>query len=354
MGEIESLIARAIDAPQSQGFSAAQVVVIRGGEVICSLARGETARFDGPLCQPVASTNRTPVSKDSLFDIASLTKLFTAAALLELLAASKLGVDTPAHRFLPEMESGRRSGVTIRHLLTHTAGYPPMWGGWKDGLENDQALKAIREIPLEVAPGERHAYSCVGYILAGAVAEAMASTSLDTIVREVITSPLGLTATRFQPADSRMTVATEFQLFPTPGVTRGHVHDETARALGGVAGNAGLFSTAIDLAAFAEEIRTGSRGVLSSETRHAMTTVQTPAGVTSEFGQAMGPRIADNTNFGVLADGGVGHTGFTGTRLLVHPELELSIVALTNRVHPSRTTIAPSLFRRELAELARS
>lgn len=349
METIRAIIDHELAAPDGTSFSAAHVVVARSGKVLFDFAGGDAARYSGSTRDALAPEHRPPVTAQTRFDIASLTKLLTAGTLLELLDRNHESVDVPAHRYLPELADGPRSEITLRHLLTHTAGYPPVWFGWRDRPSIEAARAAILALDLEAPPGQRHRYSCLGYILAGIVAERISGTTLDVLMRETMTDPLDMRSTGFRPAGPENTVATEFQLLPEQVVVHGRVHDETAWTLGGVAGNAGLFSTGSDLIRFAEELRTGDHGVLSPRTRAAMTTVQTPPGVESEYGQAIGSRLGHDAFMGALADGGIGHTGFTGTLLLVHPARELSLVALTNRVHPTRTVNDPMAFRRELA-----
>lgn len=162
-----------------------------------------------------------------------------------------------------------------------------------------------------------------------------------------VSEPLGLRDTVFRPSASDRIVATEVQLDPPRGLVRGDVHDETAWALGGVAGNAGLFSTADDMHAFAEALRLDRLPA-------SMLTNQLPAGVTAAYGQAIGPRIGDRATMGVLADRGIGHTGFTSTSLLIDPVRELSIVLLTNRVHPRREWADPAPLRWAIAAHTRA
>lgn len=346
MDDVAELLAQGLRAPQGSGYSAAQFVLVREGEAPVRLALGHAARYAGPDAAPIPDDALEPVTESTRFDIASLTKLLTAAVALETLATHGIDLDEPAARHLPAFA---HSDVSIRHLLTHTSGLPAVWGGWREGPTPDEALTAVLTHPLEAAPGSRHLYSCLGYIAAGALLERVAGARLDELLTELITAPLGMTSTGYRPSDPRTTVATELQEFPTREVVRGRVHDETAHALGGIAGNAGVFSTADDLARFGEELRTGAAGVLSARTRRLMTTPQTPPGVTTPYGQAVGPRIAEPAFMGTLASGGIGHTGFTGTMLVMHPDRRLTVVVLTNRVHPSRDN-DPNPLRRSLAD----
>jgi len=345
MDDVAEPITERLSAPRGEGFSAAQLTVLRDGEPVARLALGHPARYAGPGAAELAPEQLEPLAPTTRFDIASLTKLLTASVVLETLAAHGVGLDEQVTRHLPAFT---HAGVTIRHLLTHTSGLPAVWGGWRERPAPDAALASVLREPLEAPPGTRHLYSCLGYIAAGALVERVAGAPLDELLATLVTTPLGMTRTGYRPASPADTVATELQELPTRGVVRGRVHDETAAVLGGVAGNAGVFSTADDLALFGEELRTGSAGVLGARTRELMTTPQTPDGVPTPSGQAVGPRLGDPAFMGELAPGGIGHTGFTGTMLLVHPERRLTLALLTNRVHPSRDN-DPNPFRRAIA-----
>ena len=341
---IRSAIASALDRKQP-AFSGAVVLASVDGAVVVSEAVGRTIRWADDAFTDWDGT-AADVTPETIFDLASITKLFTAAATLVALDERGLSADTLVADFLPEFLDGAAAGTTVRQLLSHTGGWASEWRGYHGDGED---LSRFRQLRPEVAPGVRHEYSCVGYIWAGLLAEAVSGEPLDVIVQRVLLDPLGMSTTMFRPAEELIPriAATEFQqatLQQAAGVIHGLVHDETARALGGVAGNAGLFSTAEDLLRFAELIRhAGMRGdvrILPEWVVGAMTTDQVGDASRSEdrsYGQALGPRIDDRTLMGNLAgNGAVGHGGFTGTALITQPHGQISLVFLTNRVHPSR------------------
>jgi len=325
-------------------FTAADVLVLVDGEPAAEVVHGVEAAFSDAQGTPVAQP--VEVTAGTRFDLASITKLFTAALLLEELADHGLDLDAPVAEVLPEYRDPARGDVRFRHLLTHTSGLPPVWPGWRDSPSPEQARRAVLGVQPAAPPGTAHVYSCVGYLHAGFAAEALAGAPLDELLRRRITGPLGLDSTGYLPPPGTPAAATEWQELPAPGITRGAVHDEAARALGGVAGNAGIFATAHDLARVGEALRVGAPGVLRESTRALMTSplVHGPA-----YGQAAGPRLADRANFGRLAEHGLGHTGFTGTMLLVVPGAGGTLVVLTNAVHPDRRWNDPSVVRRDLA-----
>lgn len=342
-------------------FCGGRLLVRHRGETVVDVTVGDAVGYaDDGL--PLPPGRRAPLRRDAVFDLASVTKLFTAATLLTVLEDRGHDVDTPLGAVLPELADPAWHHVTTRHLLSHTAGFAPTWRGWRDlalPAARAQAWREVTAMTPQHPPGSVHDYSCVGYLLAGRVVEQLTGTDLATAVRGTVLTPLGMHDTGYGPyPDVERVAATELQTDPPRGMVRGQVHDEAAWALGGVAGNAGLFATARDLMLFAELLRTGgrhgSRRVLSARTVELMTTDQRPAGVAAPYGQALGPRLGDAENAGELAPGSIGHTGFTGTWLLVVPGRELSLVLLTNRVHPSRHWSEPSALRRAVAHLVAS
>jgi CubicO group peptidase (beta-lactamase class C family) len=320
------------------------VLVLGDGRPVAEVTHGVEAAFVDQQGTP--RPEQTALTAATRFDLASITKLFTAALLLEELADHGLGLQTPVAQVLPGYGQEGRSQVRFAHLLTHTSGLPAEWSGWRDGPSPESARRAVLGLRPTVAPGAVHRYSCVGYLHAGFAAEALAGEPLDALLHRRITGPLGLTSTGYRPAPGTPVAATEWQELPVPGITHGEVHDETARSVGGVAGNAGVFATARDLARFGEALRVGAPGVLRESTRELMTR---PLVDGAGYGQAAGPRIGDGASFGRLATDSLGHTGFTGTLLLVRPRTGLTLVVLTNAVHPDRRWNAPSVFRGDVA-----
>lgn len=332
------------------GGSGAVVAVAVAGEVVSEAVVGSTM-LPSPAGEGRAGAPPLAVTTSTLYDVASITKLFTAAALLLELDARGLDASLPVAEVLPEFRTGAARGVAVRDLLAHTAGFAPDWRA-VGAVTPAAAREQFRRTRPVGDPGRGHRYSCIGYIWAGLLLEELAGDGLDAVVASRVAAPLGLTSTGFRPAASHRggIAATEVQ--PGRGLVHGQVHDEAAWALGGVAGNAGLFSTAPDLLRFAEALRTGGmldgRRVLPAGVVAAMTspTVEGPG-----YGQALGPRIDEawmlppqghhrvghsSVGHSSVGHSRVGHTGFTGTSLVTEPGGEVSIVFLSNRVHPSR------------------
>ncbi|BAS28269.1 serine hydrolase domain-containing protein [Limnochorda pilosa] len=292
---------------------------------------------------------RRPMQEETLFDLASLTKVVATAALAwQLLDQGRIRLDDPVSLFLPGYGAHDRGPsrewkeqLTLRHLLTHTSGI----SGWEPlyrhpGSPADRLQQLLR-YPLLQPPGERVVYSCLGYILLGWILEVVAGAPLDQLARERLYQPLGMEATGFVPAPDLRERAAATELAPDTGeVLQGVVHDENARFLGGVAGNAGLFGTARDLAAFALEVLKALRGepALWSPAVVRLATRSLTPGKEEERG--LGWQIHGGRPFSSAGDlfspASFGHTGFTGTSLWIDPERELFAVLLTNRVHPSR------------------
>nr|WP_184945822.1 serine hydrolase domain-containing protein [Planomonospora venezuelensis] len=318
--------------------SAAVAAVAVGGEAVAAAVAGEAVRYAGASEELLPE--RPPARHDSLFDLASVTKLFTTAAVLSLAEEGLLGLDEPVAALLPACYGGHPE-ITLRHLLTHTAGLPPGRRADREipgdgaGVHAARLERILSTTPLH-APGERYLYSDVGMITVGRVAELAGGAPLDELVRARVTGPLRLADTGYRPGPPLLprAVATEHKTErPVPGCVRGEVHDETAYGLGGVAGHAGIFSTAADLLAFAETLRTGGGPILRPDTVAEMTRDQGVEG--DGFRHGLGVRIGDPAIVGPLP-AAYGHSGFTGTSLVVDPARALSVVLLTNNVHPLR------------------
>jgi CubicO group peptidase (beta-lactamase class C family) len=290
-----------------------------------------------------------PMRADTVFDLASLTKVVaTTTVALALAAQGRLGLDDPVAGYLPQFTACRSAPVTIRHLLTHTAGLPARrpfhrWCRTRAGL-----LRALWQTPLETPPGSRVAYSDPGFIALGELVAVAAGNHLDTAVRTLVTGPLGLSAVTFNPnGPGECFAATERRADGTAWA--GTVHDENARLMGGVAGHAGLFASAADLARFAAWWVSDDDAVVPAWLRRVAATCQTADlgagrrglgwacagdGFDMLRGRPPGPPTA------------VSHTGFTGTSLALDPASGRWVVLLTNAVHVGRDATAVQALRR--------
>ncbi len=340
-------------------------------------ASGSAYRYADSVGALLPPYLQRPVSEDTLFDLASLTKLYTATVIVRLAENGLLGLDDPLARYLDEYATpGPRATVTIRQLLTHTSGLPAEVHLWRDLPDPASRRAAVLAHPLEAPPGTRSLYSCVGYITLGLLAERLLGRPLDVLVSELICTPLGLEHTTYRPlfgvptgcrAAVKDTIAAA-EMRPITWTSdhdphdldpRGVVHDENAASLGGVSGNAGLFGPARDLLVFGRALlaaaTSGEPNALGMgrDWARLMLTPQLPPGVGAGYQSGLGFRIDDPTFMGALAGTGrtYGHTGFTGTSLIIDEARDLVLVLVTNRVHPNRTWSELNPFRRRLAQL---
>ncbi len=310
------------------------------GELLLHAAYGHAVLWqDGAarLDEPV------PATIDTIYDCASLSKLFTATCLMRLVEREKVELDIPVARYLPAFGANKKTAITVRQLLAHVGGLPSGLPLWR--LEPSPAARlqrALTEAP-DHPPATFFRYSDFSAITLGALAERVDGRPLDRQVAEDITSPLGMADTGYNPPAERLEriAATEYQPHEAGReMVRGTVHDENAWSLGGVAGHAGIFSTAADLLRFARcHLEGGSvdgAAVLRPETAAAMQTLQTgylASGATRGLGWELDKpyymgKLAAPTTFG--------HTGFTGTSLVIDPRGRTIVILLANRVHPTR------------------
>lgn len=296
-----------------------------------------------------------PVEQDTIFDMASVSKLFTSIVVLQQVEAGRVALDDPVAQHVPEFAVGGKKDVTVRHLLTHTGGLPPFIPLWRDYPDVESRIQAALTVEPETDPGEKYVYSDLSMITLGVLAERVSGNTLDELVHEGITEPLGMVDTGYNPSPEQVerTAATEFQATPDRGMVRGEVHDENAWSLGGIAGHAGIFSTGSDMAILAQAMlgggAYGGERILTEDSVEAMITDEN-----SEFrGNAHGLGFEIDQRWymsGLSGPRSVGHTGYTGTSLVLDYDSRSFAVLLTNRVHPSRDWGSNNPARRALAQ----
>lgn len=309
--EIDAAVWRTLDAGGAPG---AVVVIGRADGVLFQRAYGRRALEPTPQ----------PMTLDTVFDLASLTKaVATASSIWTLIERGRLSLDTPVVEHVPGVDPR----VTVRHLLLHTSGLPAVNPLRDYEGTREEAIAAIAELPLEHPPGARVRYSDLGYVLLGEVVAAVSGRALDEYAREAVFEPLGMAETRFSPPEAwRARIAPTERAERRGGVLiHGVVHDPRAWRLGGVSGNAGLFSTAADLTRFARGLL-GGEHVLSPESLSAMTEPHRLPGGARALGWDVG-RAG-------LSARAYGHGGYTGTSLWMDPERDVFVLLLSNRVHP--------------------
>jgi uncharacterized protein YbbC (DUF1343 family) len=318
------------------------VVVGRSDEILLRRAFGSRA----------VEPEREPMTEDTIFDLASLTKaVATGASVMVLVDRGKVRLDAPASRYLPEL--AKLPPFTVEQMMLHTSGLPAVARISDHRAGMGALLAKVAETGLKARPGERFLYSDTGYILLAEIVRRASGADIATFAPREIYGPLGMQHTRFSPpSEDRADIA------PTQkrdgGFMRGEVHDPRAHALGGVAGHAGLFSTADDLARFAQAMlgrgALGKTRVVSERTFDAWTRRRdTPSG-----GRALGwdvdSRFATHRSPS-LSPRAFGHGGYTGTALWIDPTRDLFFLFLSNRVHPDGTGAVNPLVA-ELATLA--
>jgi len=296
-----------------------------------------------------------PAAEDTIYDAASLTKVVaTTTAILQLVERGKLDLDAPVARYVPEFAQNGKAGVTLRHLMTHTSGlrpdldYQPAWSGAARALELACAEK------LHAIPGSTFVYSDINFIVLGELVRITSGRRLDAYAAAEIFQPLKMRDTGFLPS----TVNTP-RIAPTESadgkMLRGTVHDPSARMMGGVAGHAGVFTTAADLARFCRMLVNGGEldgvRVLGAASVTAMTTEQNDGNDRRGLGWDIDSRYSGARGRWFPAGASYGHTGFTGTSLWIEPATRTFLIFLSNRVHPDgKGDVTP--LRRTLATLA--
>lgn len=329
----ETIAAIVQDAVERRVFPGCVLLATRHGRPLLRAAYGTTMYGDA---------GSRPLAPDDLFDIASLTKVFTATAALALHDAGLIALDAPARRYLPGLRAG---AVTVRHLLTHTSGLDLRLSALRAGGPAGIAAAVYAAEPLR-PPGSFVAYTNINSLLLGDIVAAAAGAPLDAALAELLLGPLGLAETRFRPP-----AALHARIPPTEwddewrgGLVRGAVHDESAHALGGVAGHAGLFSGAADLERLLRMWLQGGawegRQLLREATVAAALRDHT-AGLPTLGGAPVRSGLGwmlDRANFmGAAPAGSFGHTGFTGPAIVGVPAAGLALVLLSNRTYPRRT-----------------
>ena len=351
LGALDGVIEEAIDENRMPG---AVIVVGTADGVAYRKAYGMMSRLDGAA----------PMSEDAVFDLASLTKVTaTTPSIMKLVEQGRLTLDMKVSDIWPEYERNGKGDISIRHLMTHTAGLPPglaiygRWGGANKGRALGDAawqdvMPGIRDYvasaTLRSEPGTRFVYSDISFITLGEIVRRVSGVPLDEFARREIFAPIGMTETVYTPGAElkrRAVITQERDGRPLLG----EVHDPSSWAMGGVAGHAGLFSTADDMARYCRMLLGSGEvdclRVLSPLTVRAMTSPATPEGLPV---RALGWDLDSGYSrrgdlFGARS---FGHTGFTGTSLWIDPASGVFVVLLTNRVHPDGRASISNLQRR--------
>lgn len=338
---LDSIIAAAIADGASPG---AAVAVGRNGRLAYQRGYGRLDWND---------PQSAPVTEHTLYDMASLTKVIattTTAMILE--EGGQLDIERTVVSYLPEFNAPDKASITIRQLLTHRGGLEAFAALYKTFRGREQYLQQINLRPLANPPGSKTVYSDWDMILLQLVIERITGTTLDAFVAQRVFQQLGMTDTRFSPPPELKPRIAPTEIDSTRGgLLRGIVHDENAWALGGVSGHAGLFSSAADVAIFAQMTLNGGEynGVrLLKPTTVARWTARQG----KESSRALGwdsPSAGSSAGH-YFSPRSFGHTGFTGTSIWIDPEKQLFVILLTNRVNPTRDNQKHVPLRRAVAD----
>jgi CubicO group peptidase (beta-lactamase class C family) len=334
-------------------FPGAVVAVSQGGRVVLLEAVGHYG-IDDPR----------PVTPETVYDLASLTKVIgLTTACMILVNEGKLDLDAPVQRYVPAFQGPGKDRVTIRHLLTHSSGLPAWRPLYTEATTRAAAMMLADTTPLAADPGRTMVYSDLGAIVLTQTVEAITQERLDRFLERRLFQPLGMTSTRYLPPPEWRDRIAPTERSQDGTIIRGTVHDENAWKLGGVSGHAGLFSTAPDLARFAQwllEMRAGAltpgrgpgvnRPEVASKLVLEFTRRQsTPPGSSRALGW---DTPSENSSAGTkVGPQAFGHTGFTGTSIWFDPDRDLVIILLTNRVHPTRENSRIIRVRPRVADL---
>lgn len=332
----------------------AVVLIARHGNIIKHEAYGYSALYmDATFTEMDKPIN---MQKDTIFDIASISKLFTAVGVMQLWDEGYFQLDDPVSHYLPEYDTDEKRQITIQQLLTHSSGEKASPSSPLHELDasREELLELVMNEPLLNTPGEAYVYSDINYIALGVLIERLTGQRQDRYIQERILEPLGMANTMYNPPKKIKTriAATEEQPWTGRGLVWGSVHDEKAWALEGVAGHAGVFSTADDMAIFAQMLlNKGSyqgKQIVSETAFNLMNRNWNTAFPGQDHG--LGWDLNQDWYMGVLAEENtLGHTGYTGTSIVISPDQETIVILLTNRVHPTRDTISINPIRKTVA-----
>jgi CubicO group peptidase (beta-lactamase class C family) len=341
--EVDRIVNRGI---QAGAYPGGVLVIARRGGVVVNKGYGRLGW----------TTRSARPDENTIYDLASLTKpIVLATSAMLLVDEGKLSLDARVVDILPEFAGPGKERVRVHHLLSHTAGIPAGRQLWRTANSAEEAWRQVLRSPVQLPPGHTMTYSDLGAMIMGKVIEKVSGMPLDQFARTRIFEPLGMFDTFYRPADSLRARIAPTEVGPPRGYSlRGEVHDEAAWRLGGVAGHAGLFGSAHDLAIFAQMM--ANRGEVNGVRLIADSTVRrfTREEKTKRtLGWELANKERGSGEF--LSERAYGHTGFTGTSIWIDPDRQLFIVFLTNRAHDPRTRRSLTVIadvRHDLADAA--
>ncbi|TWH21198.1 CubicO group peptidase (beta-lactamase class C family) [Prauserella rugosa] len=321
-------------------YSGAAGLLAHDGKVVGKFTAGGAVRFDRDGNE-LPADQQVPVRENTIFDMASVSKLFTSIAVMQLVERGDVELSAPVARYLPAFGSHGKDKITVEQLLTHTSGLEATMPLWKDYPDRTSRIGAVLAAEPVSEPGTEYEYSDLNLITLGELVGKLTGERLDTYVQKNITGPLGMRDTGYNPPKPKLDriAATEYQSEPDRGMIRGVVHDENAWSLDGVAGHAGIFSTIHDMGVLGQALLNGGTydgaRILSERSVRDMLTNRNQEFPDDSHG--LGFELDQSWYMGELSSPNTaGHTGFTGTSFVIDPNSQSMAILLTNKVHPTR------------------
>lgn len=322
-------------------YAGAVTLMGHDGHIVAHQASGYALRYADGSGTELPRDQWVPMDQDTIFDMASVSKLFTSIVVMQQIERGAVRLEEPVATYLPAFAANGKGDITVRQLLTHTSGLRPLLPLWSDWPDRGSRISAVLDVPPTSPPATTYVYSDLNLITLGVLVERQTGKGLNRLVREQITVPLTMKDTGYNPDPllRARIAATEFEADPPRGMVRGQVHDENSWSLGGVSGHAGVFSTAPDMAVLAQALINGGtyggHRILSQASVQTMTTDYNAAfpghahGLGFELDQSW---FMDALSSRTTA----GHTGYTGTSIVIDFRSGSFAILLSNRIHPSR------------------
>ncbi|WP_020392555.1 serine hydrolase domain-containing protein [Kribbella catacumbae] len=336
-------------------YAGAVTLLGHDGKVVTRKATGLAVKYADGNGTELPADQQIPMRTDTIFDMASVSKLFTSIVVMQQVEKGKVGLDTPIATYVPEFAENGKAAITVRQALTHTTGLPAFLPLWSSQPTPELRMQAALTAKLKNPPGGTYLYSDLNLIALGELAHRVSGKPLDKLVADGITKPLQMRDTGYNPDEKKKPriAATEYQASPPRGMVWGSVHDENAWSLNGVAGHAGVFSTADDLAVLAQTFLNGGsyRGarILKTDSVTAMITNFNQAFPGNDHG--LGFELNQRWYMGGLSGPRTaGHTGYTGTSVVIDFDSRSFAILLSNRVHPSRSWGSNNPARRAVVQ----
>ncbi|WP_205835077.1 serine hydrolase [Microbacterium salsuginis] len=342
--QIEEDITRFLrPSPTDPVYPGAVALAVHDGEIVAHDAVGYALRYLNDTPTDIPPDQWIPMQRNTIFDLASMTKLFTSIAAVQLIEDGRIALDAPVTRYIPEFAANGKSDITMLNLLTHTSGLPP---DPKPRLceypTREQQWEAVYGVEPATPPNQAFLYSDMNMMTLGKVIETVTGRSLDRVIARSITEPLRMAETMYNPPASLKPriAAEEYQPWTGRGIVWGSVHDENAYCVGGVSGHAGIFSTASDIAVLAQTLLNGGqyKGTRILEEQSVRTLFTDYNQAFPGHAHGLGFELDQRRYMGALSSPvSAGHTGFAGTSIVIDPLAHSFMILLTNRVHPSRS-----------------